>query len=483
MLESNVFAEQTIQFARLTALTGSHGTGKSLLLKMIEAAFGTYRGVGDVGLLSLRAWLNGGRYAPDTLVPGVLEAKLRMTVLVGGSSVVREVDLTTDWRERGEMWAEALGQSTSMEYTGPVDMLEIMSFSIEDVEHFRSRPLAEYRAHRYNREQRAAALNILGRNYREVSIYGIPDSDHWADPHYQAVLDGSDAVISTPTMSLGELWVHWLIGWKMGYHQQAAHGWMIDEPETFLRAHGHRPLLDELVRLAVNSGSQLIVATHSPDILRHIPEGNIRFCARRDDKLVVGPFPRAAHTSDLRGDAVLDRRHVVVFVEDSFAERMLGLLLRKFDSSLCNHVDILAASGSGNVVKLLTGAPTTSPNSYVGVLDGDCRAPNQSTIPQALADRVLFLPGCMGPDEELIEVAASATDTLARSLGVDSWDVTSALDRCRFDGHQRRLNRLATGLDRNEDVLIDKLMDTWLEQHSIAAEAQQLVDGIRRHVA
>src|ERR1700730_7563373 len=40
IIESDIFMPQTISFPRVLALVGLHGTGKTLLLRLLEAAFG-----------------------------------------------------------------------------------------------------------------------------------------------------------------------------------------------------------------------------------------------------------------------------------------------------------------------------------------------------------------------------------------------------------------------------------------------------------
>src|SRR5690242_13271880 len=86
ILESDIFDQQEVHFAPATAIVGSHGSGKTLLMRLIEAAFGW--GAKSPPFVGIQY-----RSEFEPKFPPVL-GLLKVTVAIGDILIDREVDLS-----------------------------------------------------------------------------------------------------------------------------------------------------------------------------------------------------------------------------------------------------------------------------------------------------------------------------------------------------------------------------------------------------
>lgn len=469
IIKSNIFAPQTIEFDRLTAVVGYHGSGKTLLLRLIEAVFGWSTDAGSPPFIR------------DDIANRV-EAEVIATVLIDGRQVTRRVDLASSEKEREALWNEAGDAPLYASYSAATVMLHQLLIVFQSYDYYadRHRQSTDEHIHRrYNRDDLAALRNILGRDYREVTVHALPDNvgkEPDYDPYFVATLASPPhQIVTGATMSLGELWAHWLLGWKMGFDSSQQVARLVDEPESFLTLRGHRALADEMVRRSLADKTQLIVATHSLNILRRFPLSNIRLCVNQGGAIVVQPPQNAGQ---LRASIGLSHSiRVVVLVEDDVVQRLLTLFCGRFDPSLIREIDVVIAGGHSEIIPALKTMKRSRHIRHFGVLDGDARsAPKVGEV----ADSVGFLPGTRGPEAELAAVVERSTTRLADALSLTEWSVRSAMSICSDLDHQYWIAQFADQLGRATDVLLNELVGAWLDDPSVAREAAELVAQVRR---
>ncbi|MGO4518926.1 hypothetical protein AB4Y89_24300 [Terriglobus sp. 2YAB30_2] len=493
VLESNILAPQAIEFDRLIAIVGSHGAGKSLTLRLIEGAFGNVRQTFAPPFMP--------EYGQDeepllSALPHPITATVNITVIRDHVHITVPIDISEGPSANKQKWADALGLTFKPEHIGvPYMLSELFTYLQYYEEH------ATHAAHRgngavspapenlellrsYRRKDLDAVRNILGKVYESASSFGWKYHDNkWIEPFPHIIAEtASGRRIDNLMMSLGELWTHWLFGWCF----IGANGWprLLDEPESFLAQRGHRPLIDEVFRRCLEHDNQLVVATHSPQILSRFPLNNIRLCLPSADGILIAPAKSASQIFDLLGATGSVR--IVVLVEDDMASHILGDLFAELDWNLARQLEIVQADGESMVIAGLRAMRNAREIGYVGILDGDCRG--RDLFPKSkvgvetaeyLTQRVLYLPGSQSPETELAQAAAKQPERLAQLLNRETIDIATAAASCADLDHQYWLARYARTLGLPQDVVRHNLVRIWLTSETVMVQANELIHSLR----
>lgn len=493
VLESNILAPQTIEFDRLIAIVGSHGAGKSLTLRLIESAFGNVRQTFAPPFLP--------EYGQDvepllSALPQPITATANVTVIWDHVHIKVPIDISDGPSVNKQKWADALGLTYKPEYLGVPHMLAELWTYLQNYEEHATH--AAYRGdatvspapkdlellRSYRRKDLDAVRNILGKIYESTSIFGWKyHSDKFIEPFPHIIAEAADGrQIDNLMMSLGELWTHWLLGW--GFIDSDGYPRLLDEPESFLAQRGHRPLIDEVFRRCLEHDNQLVVATHSPQILSRFPLNNIRLCLSSADGILIAPARSNSQIFDLLG--VTGPVRTVVLVEDDMASRILGDVIAELDWDLARQLEIVQADGESMVIAGLRAMRNSREIRYVGVLDGDCR--DKDLFPQSkvgmeaaeyLTQRVLYLPGSQSPETELAQAAAKQPERLAQLLNRATIDIATAAASSADLDHQYWLAQYARALGLPQDVVRHGLVRIWLTSEATMAQANELLHSLR----
>jgi predicted ATP-dependent endonuclease of OLD family len=128
-------------------------------------------------------------------------------------------------------------------------------------------------------------------------------------------------IFDNTSMSQGELWVHY-VRWFLEHQVDKGNLALLDEPEAFLAARGHRPFIDEIARHALSRDLQIIIGTHSAEVLSRFPITNIRMCVQDGNGIrVVTP---ESHLKIRENIGLETPVHGLVLVEDEMAGQLLS---------------------------------------------------------------------------------------------------------------------------------------------------------------
>ncbi|MBT2554439.1 AAA family ATPase [Arthrobacter sp. ISL-5] len=277
IFSSPAFTPQDVHFARFTAVVGSHGSGKSYLLKILEESLPKYGGEhmrfppasrsrwkdadrADVGAVAGTHSINMGsgwtpqnfrvdlrRPRAESFIFGESDGELRVTVPLSAHRAFADY----------EMWmqdVEAPDHARHFEGSWAADRPTLTSIN-----------------------------RILGREYGSVEFFAFK-SDSYDAPYLEATM--SDGHVRTPyEMSSGELWVLYCI-WELE-RSAASDIVLIDEPESYLSPRGHVAFLDEIARRTLAGGFQTIIATLSEAMIRRLPIDLLRFAVRGANGVVI----------------------------------------------------------------------------------------------------------------------------------------------------------------------------------------------------
>lgn len=480
IIESDVFATQSIEFNRLTAIVGTHGSGKSALLGMLHAAFGQHLG----GML--RPPIFGNGFASPSM-----SALLDVTVTQDGNEATVRVDLSENHRVLANRWREALDDLRAPIYTSPARMLDDLAFYTEGMDSARginqfteaSFEKAKRHIHEYSPVGLDGLRRILGRSYNSVSVFDIDDMDIEGTPHIEAVLETNRRRIDNTRMSLGELWTHWLLGWETAFRDPGP--LMVDEPESYLARRGHTALIDELVRLSLESETQTIVATHSAEVLLRFPLSHIRMCTPTNEGIIVTVPSDMGKVRDALG--IENMLRLVVLVEDQLTATLVEHLCSLLDPSLIREIEILPAGGREGVVHGLKAVRASRRLRYLGVLSGSARgkvaAPVSGESNDTL-DTITYLPGHEDPEDELMKTAYSYGRELAKALDRSEADVFAAANTSAYLDPGNRLMGFASAMDFSGiDLVLHAMVQIWLKKPgTVIHQTHLLLNELRKRV-
>jgi predicted ATPase len=440
IIESDVFEQQSISFAPATVIVGSHGAGKTLLLRLLQAAFG-YRSYTPpfVGVQKYRD-------LESRPVTGVVE----VTVATKEHQVTRIVDLSAPDEERWKLWAEGF------------------LFYFQELDWGRDHVITE---RSYKAKELSALRNILGRHYESVTRQTISlDSETDSEGYFvhtapYIIAEMSGQKFDSTMLSLGEFWVHHVL-WEQ---DQLAEGCLLllDEPESFLATRGHRPFIDEVARRSLDNQTQLIVATHSPGVLSRFPTKNMRMCVRgTGGKIRVIQPESLSQVRNIVGINIPTK--TIALVEDAFAARILRAIFGHMNTPLAG-IEVIPADGKSKVIAGVEILAKSEQIRFLGVLDADQRSIVKGN-PQ-----LLTLPGTLDPETELLDYALSHPDQIGATLGRTPDAVLAALDSREFLDHQYQPAHFADQLGLDEAHVVNVLVQLWLTDQKIKEQALRLV--------
>ena len=476
--DSNVFATKPIKLDKYNAIVGVHGSGKSLLLELLYRKFGGGRHCSTAPLLA------GDEHVFDATAA---YAHYDVTVAIGEGSTNNNSSYIPKgfhpiYLSTGQMFADMHYQ---LQNSGPLEENEIdcdddYSFSL---------------AYEYDDAGLDALERVLYRTYRSVKVY----LNNYGFLHVVAQT-AEGRTIDSSMMSFGEFWVHWVLGWD-GVHLDDPSPRLIDEPESFLASRGHKAFIEELFYRSSRRGSQLIVSTHSPDILARFPLSHIRLCTQTPNGVQVDQPRDVGH---IRRD--LDLKHplrAVVLVEDDLARCVLEAILTKFDDRLLQEVEVAAVSVRSDtqsrtreicpdseqiscaanmsrniVVDGLRALTAVQRVRHMGVLDGNARSYIDT---MSIGVPVCFMPGTRKCFQELAHVAEIHADAIGEDVGISESEVLGASTRYAASERSDWILKFGKqlGFSGIENPLTRALVRIWVGSVGVHDEARTMVNEIR----
>lgn len=220
-----------------------------------------------------------------------------------------------------------------------------------------------------NRNELDDVAKILGREYESIKMlkHDLYDFEGWT-----AKLETKDFDYSEAFAGSGEfaaiMVVHSL--------HSATEGSLIllDEPETSLHPGAQTALCSFLLEMTKRKHFQIVMATHSRDIIQSLPP---------EGRKLFGILPHESKVSLLSPRASLDESfsrlganfsHNSIYVEDELAAEILRCAFRKYSTDATCSVEILPFPGGADTIltRLIPSLATIDSNALI-VLDGDRR--------------------------------------------------------------------------------------------------------------
>lgn len=220
-----------------------------------------------------------------------------------------------------------------------------------------------------NHDELDDVTKILGREYKSIKMlkHDLYDFEGWT-----AKLETKDFDYSEAFAGSGEFAAIMVVH---SLHCAAERSLiLLDEPETSLHPGAQTALCSFLLEMTKKKHFQIVMATHSRDIIQSLPP---------EGRKLLGILPHGSKVSLLSPRASLDEAfsrlganfsHNSIYVEDELAAEILRCAFRKYSTDETGSVEILPFPGGADTIltRLIPSLATIDSNALI-VLDGDRR--------------------------------------------------------------------------------------------------------------
>lgn len=315
---------------------------------------------------------------------------------------------------------------------------------------------------------------VIGREYDYIHWYAleVEPSDRavaerfrWGGeqpllPYFEVQHKG--VPYSSREMGLGEFSVHLLFWILEQYREIEGLTLLLDEPDAYLPPIGASALLVRLLRICLERDWQLVVTTHSSEMIADALEEQAFLLLRTSDKGIA--IATHCQADPAVADTLLARppiRHVF-FVEDESAWMLARVLVEAYDRRFARASTVVWGNGSGYMVELQEHFPRPpQPEiAYTYLFDGDKR--KEVTESKQNQWPALFLPTDNDPDV-LFQTLRTDVPCLAAKLNVPESELTRFLDTKEgLDAHDW-VNDL--GSEYGRPRVLRTLAELWVESN------------------
>lgn len=320
-------------------------------------------------------------------------------------------------------------------------------------------------------EELNIASYLVGKKYDEFLIYEIADYAKFEIFPYFIVSSG-DVQYGTANMGRGELSLLLTLWTIRALPRDAI--LMLEEPETHVSPRSQDCLMNVIAKFCDELGISVIITTHSPTVIRHIPSANVILLARDHGPAEVVSHPTTGQLATILSGGV--SFNGALLVEDRAAKEFVLPLFEEIMPDILERFEVAVAGSVSLITEVLRAMPKTGPwLTLVGGYDGDQR----NTIDTAdFLWPAVFLPGDRDPDSLLkstLDSTQNITDLLANGLHRSTRDIVVALNHIAgFDYHDV-VAGLVSSLHLGSDVIRRALVHIWLADNDNRGAAEAFV--------
>lgn len=309
---------------------------------------------------------------------------------------------------------------------------------------------------------------ITGRPYQTVISYEV---DEYASepvfPYFK--VECGQSRYGSEDMGLGELCINHVI-WALERVRRDSIV-LLEEPESHLPPRAQEALMTYVAMRSFEKRLTVIVATHSPHVMSKLPNANVTLLARHGERFICTPTPpRKVLYETLR---IVPAKSALAIVEDRSAAALLDGMLRAYDESLLERLEVGWVNGHSDIDEILKRKPRGLKKiAMIGIYDGDQRA-QKGTLQEKV-----FLPGNGDPVQYLAATVKASPDDYVKLFPEYTTALEVALAHCsQADPKDYFLDiRQAVGDDGLEiGALYRGAVNLWLRDRDNAAAARDFV--------
>ncbi|MES2158188.1 MAG: AAA family ATPase [Pseudomonadota bacterium] len=234
---------------------------------------------------------------------------------------------------------------------------------------------------------------ILGSNYDDIYFQGVSVKNRAGE---LGIATRLGATYSENNMGFGEGRLVYTVRLLETCPEQSLI--VLEEPETSLHESAQYEFVKYLIDVVHRRHHQIIFSTHSSVMMDALPPEGRKLLMRDCDGVTV--FDNVSSTRIRTALSAGESGHVIVCVEDKFAQSLLREILIRFDSQLIECVEVLPF-GDNRAVVSAKRAIVHAGQRAIAVLDGD-QKPDEN-------NQIFCLPGSLPPEKEVFHSKAAAT--------------------------------------------------------------------------
>jgi predicted ATPase len=211
--------------------------------------------------------------------------------------------------------------------------------------------------------------DILGRQYSSIRMIR---HDYFERPGWTVELTTNQHVYSEAYAGSGEFAIIVMVHQILSAPKSSLI--LLDEPETSLHPASQEKLMDFLFRRSLQDKHQIIMATHSPHIIRPLPDEAIKLLTvdPGDGKVHLVSQENSQTDAFFRLGAPKEGR-LTVFVEDKLAAALVGMMANPLGQAKFERLEFKPYPGGAAEIKkrLVPHLAQTGRDDAVVMLDGD----------------------------------------------------------------------------------------------------------------
>ena len=356
---------QEVDFAKgITAICGLNGAGKSTIIAAIKDMLGLDLNESDLHKLN------------EARVSGTVEWHNQRMYCTNSS---------------GERLGDKDYDLNNVKYFDCDENTKIQNFILKEknFEDF----LEQNEAYELTLSELEDVCYLTGKRYQVCEIWELEDIDDiGVIPFFKVTIDQVE--YDSRNMGKGEHFLFYLF-WCMN---KCSSGTIVilEEPETYISIYSQMHFSNYLAKQIAEKGIQIIITTHSPYLLEHISNENIRIVSRMGNMATVVKPNDNIMAEDILG--IKQQYMGTLFVEDKVACDYLSIILEDKAPFILKKYTIDIAKGGEEAISYRLSFPASEKIKYnfIGVYDGDMRNRLETS---KLNWKWVFLPGSRALEE------------------------------------------------------------------------------------
>jgi predicted ATPase len=408
------------------AICGLNGTGKSTILSSLKDILGLKINNQDIK-----------RISGHNIVANILSNN-------------QLVEVTN---QRNSRFLDIIAEDTSIYYLDYKQSTSILDFLDQDnLEEL----IDQYDENILTQELIDDLSYIVGKEYDEIILYEIEDGEE-VIPYFKVKI--SDIYYDSLGMGMGEHFLFYIF-WVF-YRLKSSGIILIEEPETFISINSQQKLMDFIAQNTSKLGITVILASHSPYIIKRIKKENI-IILNRYSNFVSVVKPSVDRDSLVTLGLEIPKKGCI-FVEDKVAEVYLKTILSTHCSYILRDYNIEYVDGHAGITERLR-FPNTEKFTYklVGIYDGDMKE-DIERIRDNINWGYAFLPEDTAIELEFKRCLRSNVQKFATMIQVDLDKLVQILSGIEGLDHHDWITELTDQLGKDLALVIEKLFVIWSE--------------------
>lgn len=296
---------------------------------------------------------------------------------------------------------------------------------------------------------------LVGKTYDSVTLREIEVNDDFIVPYFQVSCNGLQ--YDSLKMGTGEhflFYIYWI------FKKVNTSGIiLIEEPEVFISVNSQINLMNFIAKKMNNYKFSVVLVTHSPFILKNIPQDRMLILYHYLDKVEVnGEVTKEYILQDL--GLTINKKGIFIF-EDTLALEFFKSICRREAHHYLDYYSLEKVKGFAEISKILS-TPKLKNMDYriIGIYDGDMKDSKQINF-STLNSGYTFLPGDISVEKEFKKVVRDKFHLVLDKIGLNEKQFNILLSKVQGMEYHDWLQEVAKQSRKEFTTIVDSLYEIW----------------------